>query len=66
LPTPEDVIVMKLRWAEHGQRAKDIEDVRNVIAVQGEHLDWDYVHFWCDQHGTRQQLNAIRQSIPPE
>ena len=63
LPTVEDVIVMKLRWAGHGQRNKGIDDVRNVIAVQGERIDWDYVHGWCEKHGTRQQLDAIRGSI---
>ena len=30
LPTPEDVIVTKLRWCRH----KDLEDVQNVLAVQ--------------------------------
>jgi hypothetical protein len=65
LPTVEDVIVTKLRWTLQGRRTKDWEDVRNVIAVQGERIDWDYVHRWCDQHGTRPTLEEIRRSIPP-
>lgn len=63
-PTPEDVIVTKLRWA----RSKDIDDARDVIAVQGAQnvpLDWDYIHAWCDRHGTRALLDEIRRSIPP-
>ncbi|RLS41834.1 MAG: hypothetical protein DWH81_05325 [Planctomycetota bacterium] len=59
VPTPEDVVIMKLQWG----RSKDIEDVRGVIAVQINTLDWDYVHHWTDRHGTRQQLDEIRQSI---
>ena len=59
VPTPEDVVIMKLQWG----RSKDIEDVRGVIAVQINTLDWDYIHQWTDRHGTRQQLDEIRQSI---
>ena len=58
----EDVIVTKLRWA----RSKDKDDVRDVIAVQGqERIDWAYVHRWTDQHGTTALLDEIRRSIPP-
>lgn len=57
---------MKLRWAKHAKRGKDREDVRDVIAVQGDAaLDWDYIHEWCARHGTRELLDEIRASIPP-
>jgi len=62
--TAEDVIVTKLRWSRQGQRAKDTEDVRCVIAVRVDAIDWDYVHRWCDAHGTRQLLEDIRRSVP--
>jgi len=66
VPSAEDVIVTKLRWCEQAGRDKDVEDVRNVIAVQGDHLQWNYVETWCDRHGTRKLLDEIRRSIPPE
>jgi hypothetical protein len=62
--TAEDTIVTKLRWARQGQRAKDVEDVRNVLAVQGTSLDWAYMRRWCAAHGTEQLLEQIRGSIP--
>lgn len=65
LPSPEDVIITKLRWSKQGKRSKDVDDVRNVIAVQGDGLDWAYIHRWCDEHGTRGLLEQIRASIPP-
>jgi hypothetical protein len=65
IPTVEDVIVTKLRWALLGGRAKDREDARDVIAVQGDRIDWDYVHAWCERHGTRGLLDEVRRSIPP-
>lgn len=66
LPTVEDVIIMKLRWSRGGRRAKDVDDARNVIAVQGSRIDWDYVFSWCNRHGTRDLLESIRSSIPKE
>jgi hypothetical protein len=65
LPTVEDVIITKMHWGLLGSRSKNRDDVRDVIAVQGDRIDWDYVHKWCEQHGTRALLDAIRQSIPP-
>ncbi len=60
LPTVEDVIVTKLRWCGHAGRGKDRDDVRDVIAVQAQHIDWPYVDRWCDEHGTRGLLDEIR------
>lgn len=65
LPTAEDVIITKLRWALTARRSKDRDDVQAVIAVQGPNIDWPYVHAWCGQHGTRALLDEIRASIPP-
>ncbi|MDX1944180.1 MAG: DUF6036 family nucleotidyltransferase [Pirellulaceae bacterium] len=61
VPTAEDIVIQKLRW----QRAKDLEDVRNVLAVQGDLLDWGYIASWCDRHGTRAVLERLRGEIPP-
>jgi hypothetical protein len=65
LLTAEDVIVTKLRWYKALNRSKDKDDARGVIAVQGESLDWEYICRWCDVHGTRELLEAVRASIPP-
>jgi hypothetical protein len=59
------VVITKLRWAVQGQRGKDRDDVRDVLAVQGDRIDWAYVYAWCAQHGTRALLDEIRRSIPP-
>jgi hypothetical protein len=58
--TAEDVIITKLRWA----RSKDLDDIRDVMAVQGDDLDWNYVHHWTAIHDTRAKLDEIRASIP--
>lgn len=61
--TAEDVIVMKLRWVLRIDRERDRNDVKHVIAMQKDHLDWPYIETWCDKHGTRQLLEEIRQSV---
>jgi hypothetical protein len=60
LPSPEDVIVTKLRWA----RGKDKDDARDVMAVQADKLDWPYILGWCHRHGTLTLLQQIQHSIP--
>ena len=62
LPTPEDVVVQKLRWG----RSKDLDDARDVLAVQGaESLDMPYIEKWCAQHGTTERLKTALAGIPP-
>jgi len=62
LPTPEDVIVQKLRWG----RPKDLDDARDVLAVQSlESLDMAYIEKWCAQHGTNERLRTALAGIPP-
>ena len=62
VPTPEDVIVQKLRWG----RSKDLDDARDVLAVQGtERLDMAYIESWCAKHHTTDRLRATLAGIPP-
>lgn len=65
IATAEDMVVTKLRWALDAERAKDREDVRNMLAVRGDTLDWEYVNRWAESHGTLGLLQQIRASIPP-
>ena len=59
VPTPEDVIITKLRWSKGGNRRKDVEDAENVIAVQADALDLPYIRQWADQHGTRELFEQL-------
>jgi hypothetical protein len=61
LPTPEDVIVQKIRWG----RSKDLDDAKDVLAVQGtENLDMHYIEKWCEAHKTTDRLKSIISSLP--
>ncbi|WP_417738578.1 hypothetical protein [Rosistilla oblonga] len=59
LPTAEDVVVQKLRWG----RRQDLSDVSDVLAIQGETLDWRYISRWTDDHGTSDVLERIRNEL---
>ena len=61
LPSAEDVVIQKVRWG----RLKDLDDALNVLAVQGDALDFTYIEKWCDTHGTRARLEELRRLIPP-
>ncbi len=53
VPTVEDVIITKLRWAISGKRAKDISDVKSVLSVQQpRNLDLNYLRHWTKLHQT--------------
>jgi hypothetical protein len=62
--TAEDMIVTKLRWADAAHRAKDTDDIRNIIAVRGPELDWAYIGRWSMEHGTAGLLEDVRRSLP--
>ena len=55
LPTAEDVIVTKLRWL----RRKDEDDIRNILAVRIDQLDWEYMRSWCERHQTTHDLEKL-------
>lgn len=64
LATAEDMVVTKLRWARDAARAKDRDDIRNILAVQGARLDWNYIRNWTDRHDTTALLEELRRSLP--
>lgn len=59
----EDMVITKLRWLLETGRMKDREDIRNILAVRGEDLDWSYVRHWTSAHGTASVLDDIRRSL---
>ena len=66
LPTPEDVIIQKLRWSHGAKRSKDFNDAVSVMGVQGEAaLDWPYIEKWCAEHGTLEVLAEAKAEAAP-
>lgn len=59
LPTAEDVVVTKLRWARGGFGGQDVRDAAAVLALQRNAMDLTYVRRWCDAHGTRDRFERV-------
>jgi len=62
--TAEDVVITKLRWGQHPNRSKDLDDARNVLAVRHGDLDLAYIRRWCADHGTTADLDRLLPSLP--
>lgn len=60
LPTAEDVIVQKLRWG----RPKDLDDVKDVLAVQAGKLNHTYIRDWCGRLGILDRYETVLASVP--
>lgn len=52
LPRAEDVVITKLRWNGYLNRTKDFADIVQVLRIQRDKLDWDYLNHWAAIHGT--------------
>ncbi len=55
IPTAEDIVIIKLRWG----RRKDLDDARDVLALQIDALDRDYLERWCREQGTLELLQSL-------
>jgi hypothetical protein len=49
--SPEDVILMKLKYYKAGSSEKHLRDIRGVLTVQGARIDQDYVADWAAKLG---------------
>lgn len=59
IPTAEDMVIIKLRR----QRRKDLDDARDVLALQLDRLDRSYLEKWCREQGTWDQLQSLLAEI---
>jgi hypothetical protein len=57
--TAEDLIIQKFRWA----REKDVTDIRGILSLQADAIDFPYIERWCAQHGTLARFEKIQRSV---
>jgi hypothetical protein len=62
LVSPEDIILLKLRWFQDtgGTSERQWDDVLGVLAVQGESLDFEYLTDSARKLGLEQDLDRAR------
>lgn len=45
--SPEDVILMKLKYYKEGGSEKHLRDIRSVLEIQGDKIDRQYIVEWA-------------------
>ena len=56
--SPEDLILVKLRWHKEGSSTRHLEDIESIVRIQ-ENLDRDYLQRWATQQSTKATLEAL-------
>ena len=57
--TPEDYVISKLKTYVTTKSDRQLSDLRNVIETQKEKLDLEYIRYWADRSGIRNELEAL-------
>jgi hypothetical protein len=58
--TAEDALLSKLEWAKLTQSERQLVDAAGIVAIQGEHLDTEYVEKWVVGLGVEEQWEKAR------
>lgn len=57
LTSPEDLILIKLKWYQESQSNRHLEDVESIFNNCGERLDRKYLEKWVVKLGVRELLS---------
>ena len=49
LASPEDVIIMKMRYYKEGESEKHLRDIASILKISGDTIDRDYIEFWANK-----------------
>lgn len=58
--SPEDTILAKLVWHRLAPSDRQLNDVRGVLRLQGDALDFEYLNEMADEMGLRETLERVR------
>jgi hypothetical protein len=64
--SPEDIIIAKMLAYREGRSEKHIADIRGIISVSGQALDWGYLMAWVRKLGLAAHWRAARLPDGPE
>lgn len=57
--SPEDLILIKLKWYRESESDKQLEDVRSILKISGDMLDYEYLKTWALKLGVSELLNKL-------
>jgi hypothetical protein len=61
--TPEDAILKKLEYFREGGSEKHIRDIKGVLLIQGDAIDFNYLNKWAERLGVVEQLKQIQNEL---
>lgn len=59
----EDCVLSKLEWAKISGSERQISDVRSLMSVRGDALDFDYLQRWALELGVDGMLEEVRRDL---
>jgi len=57
--SPEDLILIKLKWYKESPMSRQIEDVESILKISGKKIDFKYLKKWAKRLGVLRILNGI-------
>jgi hypothetical protein len=57
--TPEDYLIAKLRTYVETKSDRRLADLKNVLGMQKEKLDWNYIWAWVNRFNLQDDLEAL-------
>ncbi len=45
--SPEDVVIMKMKYYKEGESEKHIRDILSILKISGDIIDRDYINLWA-------------------
>lgn len=61
--SPENVILMKLRYYHEGASDKHLRDIASILLVQGTLIDGDYLDLWSKKLGVESEWKLVRDRL---
>ena len=61
--SPENVILMKLRYFQEGGSDKHLRDVASILLIQDKHIDREYIEQWARKLSVDQEWQLVIQRI---
>ena len=61
--SPENVILMKLRYFQEGGSEKHLRDIASILLVQGEAVDRTYLDEWASKLGVAAEWQLVSRRL---
>ena len=61
ISSPEDVILMKMKYYQEGESEKHVRDIHGVLSQRYDSLDLDYINEWSERLGVTEIWKKIQE-----